>query len=239
MNQNSLPDTSILEDLRALTVLDDLTAEQLEHLAAIMIRKHYSANQIIFLEGDESVGLWFIVQGRVRIVRQSFEGRVQALCLANRGTCFGGCPLFDGAVNPANAQALDDVTLLILPSEHLRRLVRDDFALAGAMLRIFGRRLNHLAHLAKGLGIWSTATRINDSLLAYADPTVQPPVVALTHEKLASLAGTVREVVTRHLTQLEAEGVVQIEPGRVLLLDLERLQSRCLMQGGTSRVETT
>ncbi len=48
-------------------------------------------------------------------------------------------------------------------------------------------------------------------------------VVSLTHERIADLAGTVREVVTRHLARLEKQGFVRIEPRRILITDAEAL----------------
>jgi hypothetical protein len=52
--------------------------------------------------------------------------------------------------------------------------------------------------------------------------------VLLTHDKLAMLAGTGREVVTRHLSHLEKMGVIQNEPGCIRLLDVSALRLPCL-----------
>lgn len=211
------------EALLAISALADLPPESLARLAQIMVRRNAVAGEIIFLEGNPACGIWFIARGRIRIVRHSTTGRVQAMCMASAGKCFGGCPLFDGDINPASAQAVDDVTLLILPAEASRRLVRDDPCLARALLRVFTQRLAHLARLSEGLGTQTVASRIVDCLLAYADPAQTPPVVSLTHEKLAILAGTAREVVSRHLAHLAAKGLVRLEQGRIVLLDAEAL----------------
>jgi CRP/FNR family transcriptional regulator len=209
-------------------VFRDLSNSQREALAMAMVRRTYMPGQLIFLEGDPSDGLWFIVEGRVRIIKQSLNGRIQGLCLVDRGKCFGSCPLFDGDKNPANAQAMDKVTLLILPSEELQHLIQAEPRVASALLRIFSQRLSHLAKLGEGLGTWEVGHRINDCILAYAEPSTPHPVVALTHDKLASMAGTVREVVTRHLARLECEGVVRVEPGQIIVLDQSALEGGCL-----------
>jgi CRP/FNR family transcriptional regulator len=172
--------------------------------------------------------LWFIVEGRVRIIKQSLNGRVQGLCLVDRGKCFGSCPLFDGDTNPANAQAVDNVMLLVLPREALQHFIKVDSMMVSALLQIFSQRLAHLAKLGEGLGTWEVGHRINDCILAYAEAGVPHPVVSLTHDKLASMAGTVREVVTRHLTKLEDQGVVRVEPGRLIILDQDALECGCL-----------
>jgi CRP/FNR family transcriptional regulator len=217
-----------LELLGQISILGDLSRNQLEALAKAMVRRTYMPGQLIFLEGDPAGGLWFIVEGRVRIIKQSLSGRVQGLCLVDRGKCFGSCPLFDADTNPANAQAIDPVTLLMLPREALNRFVQDTPALASALLRIFSQRLSHLARLGEGLGTWAVSHRINDCILAYADANNPYPTVSLTHEKIASLAGTVREVVTRHLARLEHQGIIRVEPGRIVVLQQDALEGGCL-----------
>jgi CRP-like cAMP-binding protein len=78
--------------------------------------------------------------------------------------------------------------------------------------------------LSERLGTWTVSDRINDCLITYADRHESHMVVALTHEKLADLAGTVREVVTRHLVHLEQDGVIRAEPGQITLLNLDALR---------------
>lgn len=214
------------EDLRSIPMLAELPDAEIERLAGQMVRQTYDSGQIIFLEGDRAIGLWFVLEGHIRIVRQSLAGRVQALCLMNRGSCFGTCPLFSGDSNPATAEAADRVTLVVLPQERMQHYMKEEPRLAGVLFRIYSRRLLHLAKLTERLGAWTASDRINDCLLAYAD-TTNPPIVSLTHERLSVLAGTVREVVTRHLTALERDGIVRVEPERITLLRAEQLAQVC------------
>jgi CRP/FNR family transcriptional regulator len=214
-------------DILQIAALKELPQQQLERLAAIAVWRTYSPGQVIFLEGEPSDGLWFVHTGRVKIIKQSLNGRILGLCMMNSGKCFGSCPLFAVKKNPASAQAVDEVTLLIIPQERLNILIHGDSQLAAALLRIYSQRLIHLARLSEGLGTWTTGERINDCLLAYADMNAPYPIVWLTHEKIADLAGTVREVVTRHLAQLEQSGAIQIEQGHIAILNSGVLSLPC------------
>jgi CRP/FNR family transcriptional regulator len=218
------------DDLLKIAAFKEMPLHQLERLATVAVWQTYSPGQIIFLEGEVSGGLWFVQTGRVKIIKQSLNGRILGLCMMTSGKCFGSCPLFGMDKNPATAQAVDEVTLLVVPQERLNHLIHEDANLAGALLRIYSQRLLHLARLSEKLGAWTTGDRINDCLLAYAEPTDGYAVVRLTHEKLADLAGTVREVVTRHLSQLERGGTIQIEQGHILLLDTNRLSLPCVSE---------
>lgn len=216
------------DDLREIPAFHELPTEQIQSLAAVMVRRQYTPGQIIFMEGDHADSLWFVSQGRVKIIKQSLNGRIQGLCLMDRGKCFGSCPLFDMEINPATAQALDQVTLLILPEDALQQLTQRDPQLVKALMFIYSQRLEHLSRVSEVLGSWTVSDRINDCLLTYASRSdTQQPTVKLTHEKLAALSGTVREVVTRHLNLLEKEGIVRNESKRIILLNTNALLPPC------------
>ncbi len=101
-----------------------------------------------------------------------------------------------------------------------------------ALLHVYSQRLESLARLSTSLSTWAVADRINDVLLTYADRIESQRVVILTHEELAALSGTVREVVTRYLASLEKAGTVRIEPGQITLVDPSALTLPCRFDDG-------
>lgn len=208
-----------VEQLQCIAAFRNIPQTALECIAEVMIQRVYSPGEIIFLDGDPSVGLWFVTQGRVKIIKQSLNGRVLGLCLMDRGKCFGNCPLFSMDKNPATAEAVDHVAMLILPHDAYRTLSFEDIHFTSALLRIFSQRLSHLSRLSESLGAWTVGDRINDCLMTYAEYVQSALIVNLTHERIADLAGTVREVVTRHLSRLESHGCIRVEPGRIIIVD--------------------
>ena len=219
-----------LDELREIPAFQSFHIDQLERLTAVMVRQNYTPGQIIFMEGEKNKSLWFVFQGRVKIIKHSLNGRIQGLCLMDKGKCFGSCPLFDLARNPATAQALDNVTLFVLPGDAIQRLKQDDRHLVKAMLHIYSQRLEHLGHISEVLGVWTVSDRINECLLSYANRDEQQATVQLTHEKLANLSGTVREVVSRHLNHLEKEGIVRNETGHIVILNANALVPPCVCE---------
>ena len=220
-------------ELHSIKVFQSLSHDLLEKLSLAMVRRHYTPGQFIFFEGDEATGLWFILDGKVKIIKQSEKGRLQGLCLANRGKCFGGCPLFDTDTNPANAQALDDVTLAILPRDALQDLIYSNVDIATSLLQVYSDRMGLLARLGECLGTWSVGMRINDCLIAHAKTEDNTLHVQLTHEEIASLVGTAREVVTRHLSELEDLELISISPGEITIHEPDIIMSPCITQQGS------
>lgn len=216
-----------LDELRTVPAFRHLPDEQIQSFVSVLVRRHYSPGQIIFIEGEQANSLWFVFHGRVKIIKQSLNGRVQGLCLMNQGKCFGSCPLFNIAKNPATAQALDHVTLFVLVEDDLQKLKASNPQFSKALLHIYSQRLGHLARVSDMLGTWTVPDRINDCLLTYAIGDAQQSTVKLTHEKLAALSGTTREVVTRHLNLLAREGIVWNENGHIIILNPDALLLPC------------
>lgn len=219
-----------ISDLQSIKAFRTLADEHLIKLSSAMVRRHYVPGQFIFFEGDESTGLWFILEGKVKIIKQSESGRLQGLCLANRGKCFGSCPLFDTDTNPANARALDNVTLAILPRETVQDLIYSDVEIANCLLKVYTDRMGLMARLGECLGTWTVGMRINDCLIAHAKSVDDTLVVELTHEEIATFVGTAREVVTRHLSELESTDLITTNPGKITVLEPEILTSPCIAQ---------
>ena len=216
-----------LDELHEIPAIRYLPDEQIRRLAAVLVRRHYAPGQIIFVEGEQASSLWFVLQGRIKIIKQSLNGRIQGLCLMNKGKCFGSCSLFNTPKNPATAQALDHVTLFVLPEGDLQRLKESDPQFVKALLHVYSQRLGHLAQVIDALGTLTVPDRINDCLLTYTNFKTQQPTVKLTHEKLAVLSGTIREVVTRHLNLLAREGIVRNENGYIVILNPSALLPPC------------
>ena len=217
-----------LIELRQLKSFASLNAKQIEKISQYMVRRTYAPGQFIFLEGDESTGLWFILDGKVKIIKQSSSGRMQGLCLVDSGKCFGSCPLFDGGdSNPADAQALTEVTLAVIPRQQIQDLIYTDVSIAITLLQIYHDRMDLLARLGECLGTWTVGMRINDCLIAHSEMSGEILKVKLTHEDIATLVGTAREVVSRHLAELESIKIIECKLGVIHLLEMAALKSPC------------
>jgi len=228
---NTNPSIVTVDELQQMPAFHNLSDTQLQRLSILMIRRKFAPGQFIFIEGERSNSLWFVAHGRVKIMKQSQNGRVNGLCLMNKGKCFGSCPLFEMERHPATAQALDEVTLFVLPSDALQQAKQTDPQLVKALLHIYSQRLEHLTTITEMLGTWTVAERINDNLLACAIQEDGEFIAKLTHEKLAELAGTAREVVSRHLSQLEKAEIIKMTTGHIIIKKPSELNSPCACAG--------
>ncbi len=202
----------------------------LELIAGMMVERSFQPGQEIFLEGETSAGLWFVVRGRVKAYRLDLSGKEQVLCLIGPQTCFGGCPIFDGDTYPAMAQAIDEVTLYILPRAEALALAEESPQTARALLHVFAGRLRHLSRLAETLTFKCVTDRLATLLLEHADEggVVTENAIELhlnlTQDELAALLGTVRQVVSRALLRLERLGAIEARGRHIRILNPDKLR---------------
>ncbi|HXG41477.1 MAG TPA: Crp/Fnr family transcriptional regulator [Dehalococcoidia bacterium] len=210
-----------LDVLRRVIYLRQLPDEVISQVALAAVVRSYPARRVLFVEGGPCDGAWVVAKGRVRLFKVSPEGREQVILIATAGDSFNEVPVFDDGPNPVTAQALTPSTLYLLPKEAMRRLVRSHPELALSLLAYLSVRLRHLVGLVEDLAFRQSRQRVAKALLlwelehGWAEP--------LSQAELAALAGTVREVANRVLHQLEQQGAVRLERGRVVAVDRRRL----------------
>lgn len=217
-------------DVASIPAFSTLSAETLELIRPAVLERTFPRGEIIFLEGDRSRGLWFLRKGRVKIFRVSADGREQGLCLMREGMCCG-CPLFFGAVNPASAQALESATLYLIQGRAVLDLADRSPEICRALFGVFARGERVLSSLVVSLSCSNLVGRLASVLLDHADredPRSEGgsrPFLTLSHEELACLVGTSREVVTRSLDGLRKQGVIELARKRIVILDFPRLDA--------------
>jgi CRP/FNR family transcriptional regulator, cyclic AMP receptor protein len=206
--------------LRRVSFCAGLPDAALAALAAIAAPLWRPAGTFIQFEGDPAEAMYVIAQGYIKIARSSASGREQVLNVIGPGGHFNTVPIFDGGPCPANAQALADVALLVLPRDVMRRVVEQHPPLALALLKEFTGRVRHMVNLVDELALHTVQGRLAGLLLAQAEAaergTAAPP---LTQAEMAAHLGTVREMVGRTLKTFEALGLIRLDRGQITILD--------------------
>jgi len=212
---------SIINFLKGLPYFRALPPQALAALAARTSQRAYSRGELILLEGEPPQAAYFIVSGQVRVFKLSAEGRQQILDRLGPGGSFNLVPIFDGQENPASAEAVNAVTVLVVPRADLLATVRRYPAVAEAILADFASRLRRLASLVEDLSFRTVRARLARFLLRQASSRGH----RLTQAEMAAELGTVRDVVGRTLADFQAEGLISIERHRIVIRDRRRLEA--------------
>lgn len=208
-----------LQALRSQPYFKTLSEGELKKLVRTLIERTYDKDEIVFLEGEPSQGLYIVREGMVKVYKLSSEGREQILAFSGAGRSFNEVAVFDGGPNPANVSASEPTTVWVVPRTEIINLIEQNPQVALAIIQNLGTRLRHLVGLVEDLSLRQVTGRLARLLLETASQQEH----ILTQQEMAARLGTVREMIGRSLRQLEARGFISIEHGRIVIVDREGL----------------
>jgi CRP/FNR family transcriptional regulator len=223
--------TAMAATLRQVPYFTELDEARLRTLAASVRERRYDAGAMVLVEGEPCEGLGFVVSGRVKVFKMSAEGKEQVLRLLGPGRTFNDVPVFDGGSNPGSIQAVEPSVIGTVPKAVVASLVESHPKVAAAVIRVLASRLRSLTLMIEDLSLRGVVARV--AKLLYDCTQGHPALVEdpagichhrLTQHEIATMTGSVREVVQRALKTLERDGVIRMERARVVVLDAQALE---------------
>lgn len=192
-------------------------------LPAIGPRVNYARDEEIFGEGEPADYVYQVVEGVVRTCRFSSDGRRQINDFHLAGEYFG---LESGRAHGCSAEAVGNVTVVLLRRSTLTDLANRDLAVAGQLIELTMRALERTQAHVEMLNHKGACERLSAFLMDFADRSHAKAAVELpmSRQEIGDYLGLTIETVSRTFTQLEADRTISLaERRRVLLRDRERL----------------
>lgn len=211
-------------------LLSGLTDEQRAAVLQLTRLRKYQAKDVLFHEGDEGETLHFVVKGRVAIRALTPAGEVATFAILGPGQALGEMALLRrSSMRSASATALEPVETRSLHRNDFFRLCDERPVVERVMVHVLASRVDRLSqHLMDAL-YRSVDERIVRRLLEtvrlYPDAG-DGIVLPLTQQDIASLAGTTRPTANIVLNELQAQGIVTLTRGRIVVDDLRKLAAK-------------
>lgn len=221
------------QTLRAVTLFRELPDTELQTLVRQVVQRRYGRNELIFSQGDPGDGLYVVTNGHVSITRQSPDGDELILAMYEPGEFFGELALFDDEPRSASATAIEETSLLFLSRAGFRAFLETHPAAIFTCLEVIVVQLRRCTDLADEIALLDVRSRLARRLLRLAKqgmvesgPEGRKPISTfrITQQQLASMVGTTRESVNKHLNSFVDAGVLRLERGHIRILDLDRLE---------------
>ena len=217
--------------LSKVPLFASLSDSEMEFLSRRITPRNYSAGELVFGESEPCTGLYVVASGHVRIFKTSTNGREQVLSVDGPGSSVAELPVFDGGNYPASVAAVDNATLLFVSKQHFQELCLTHPQVALKVLRVVGARLRRLVGIIEELSFTTVRHRLAAVLLRLAQKEGERTAngIAITipdnNQELASQIGTVRELVSRNLSRMQSEGLIEIDGRTVTIRDLKAIEA--------------
>src|SRR5579863_7668279 len=200
-------------------------------LAAHTVRKLFHAGELLFSEGEPCRGLHIIARGKVRIFKTSVNGREQVLAVNSPGESVAELPVFDGGPYPASAMATEDTEIAFISRRDFHAYCLEHPEVPLKVLSVVGARLRRLVGIIEELSFTTIRQRLIAMLVKLAQRDGKKTdrgiefLLPATHQELANQLGTVRELISRNLMRLQAEGLLDVDARQIVIRDLKGLSS--------------
>jgi CRP/FNR family transcriptional regulator len=206
---------------RWLSLFPELQSMTGEHLALARSQLHYprlEAGAVAYHQGAECANYLMCLEGATRAFKTSPGGRELLIYRVTPGTtcAFTTQCLLAGGTFPAESVAEADTRMAALPAVMFHHLLAVSPPFRRFVLDDYSNLLSSMISLVDEVAFASIEQRLARRLLAEAD---NEGAIAKTHQQLARDLGSVREVVSRHLSEWERAGWIRTARGRIQIVD--------------------
>jgi len=228
----TVPRTDLVAVLGKTGLFSGLSPAELQMLASRTVRKLFSAGELLFSEGEPCSGLHVIAQGKVRIFKTSMGGREQVLAQNGAGDTVAELPVFDGGPYPASDTAIEDAEITFISRRDFNAFCLEHPEVALKVLSVVGSRLRRLVGIIEELSFTTIRQRLISVLVKLAQTEGKKTdrgiefLLPATHQELANQLGTVRELISRNLMRLQAEGLLDVDARQIVVKDLKELSAQ-------------
>ncbi|NUB15670.1 cyclic nucleotide-binding domain-containing protein [Azospirillum brasilense] len=219
------------ETLAGAALFRSLSPDALRALEDRCLWRRVEAGQWIIDFEDEGTDVFIVAAGLVRVTIRAISGRTVILRDIPAGEFFGELAAIDGKARSAGIVAVTNATVACMPAALFRDCIHRHPDVCDQVMVLLAREIRKLATRVNEFNTLDVRHRIYAELLRLARPdgrgehsaTISPPP---PHADLAARVSTRREAVSRELSALERDGLLEKRRGALVLLDTRRLRER-------------
>ena len=206
--------------LQLFPVFQQLPEATLNQIVATATARQAPAGAILFEAASPCTGFPMLLEGSVRVVKSAPNGREVQLYRVTPGeSCLlsSSC-LLGGTDYAATGIAETAVTMLALPPTLFHQLLAEHKPFRDYVFGLFSERLADLMSLVEAVTFHKLDQRLATMLLGKGE------VVRATHQGLADELGSVREMVSRLLSNFQDRGWVTLGREQIRITDAQALR---------------
>ncbi len=200
-----------------------LRLEDFEREGIRVAERRFGQRDVIFSPGDSGGQFYFLLSGTVRLYKIYGAYKEATVALLKDGGVFGELGLDGETGQSVFAEALTGVRVAIVRKSTLTELIKRRPEFATKLLFSFSDRLKQSGEVIDCLLDRGVSTRLCTLLMNLADRFGESVGsgtlidVRLTHQDLANMISSTREAVSKEMSELQRNGVIETRNRRIIL----------------------
>ncbi|MEI6507625.1 MAG: Crp/Fnr family transcriptional regulator [Bacteroidota bacterium] len=187
----------------------------------------YKQGQNIIHEGAPVLGIYFVQDGKVKVLSNGITGRQQIVRFANNGHILGHKGIGND-IYPISAVAMEDSQICFVENNTLHDLFMNNPQFTYGVMMFYSRELRKIEERIKNIAQMNIREKIAETLLLinenFGVNANNELNVHFTREDIAAVAGTTSEQVVRQFTDFEEEGLIAKKGRKIEIINLDKLK---------------
>ena len=215
-------DTAVI--LKRCPIFAGVSDDDLQYLQQVgKVRRHVKG-EVLFADGEEALGFYVLLNGKVKIYKLSPEGKERILHIIHPGGTFAEAAIFGNGLYPAYAEPLAASEVIFFPKKEFLSLLHEHSGIAINMIAGLSRFLRQFTTQIEELTFKDVPARLARYLLEMAGDEERLVELGISKTQLASNLGTVSETLSRTLRKLSDEEIISVSGKVIEILDRDRLE---------------
>lgn len=206
----------------------ELTEEELERARRGVVERQFAKGAYICHRGDRLDHWTGVVAGLVKISAISRQGKAMTFAGATDGGWFGEGSMLKDEPRQYDLVAIRDTRLAMMTRSTFMWLYENSRGFNRYLVRALNERMGQFIATIEYDRILGPKARVARNLSWFFNRVLYPnagPSIEISQEELGLLVGVSRQVVNRSLQELQEEGLIRVEHGRITPLDIPALRA--------------
>jgi len=209
----------------------NLSPDALKVLDSIKFTGIYPKGSMLFVEGEQPRGVFFLCSGRAKLTTSSSEGKTLIVKVAEVGEVLGASAAILGKPYEVSAETIEPSQLNFIKRDDFLRFLQSHVEVCMHTAQQLSEKYQAAQRDLRSLGLsQTTSVKLARLLLDWADtrgedtPKGTRITLLLTHEEAAQMIGTTRETVTRILSSFRKRRLIEVKGASLFILDRKQLE---------------
>lgn len=206
-------------------IFKELNNDQKDIIKEFSIFKEAKKSEIIFSEGDDIDSVLVLDTGKIKINSYSSDGKEYIFDILVSEDVYGENLLFGKKKYNVNLVAITDIKYYLIPFKSIEKMLFEYPEMSLKIIEILSKRLDNSLELNEILFEDDALLKVAGYLI-YRSKRLNSNVIELSREEIASNINLRRETVSRKLSELKDQGLVELNGNRnITILDKNRLKA--------------
>ncbi|ACG57331.1 transcriptional regulator, Crp/Fnr family [Hydrogenobaculum sp. Y04AAS1] len=224
--------------LKSVSMFENMSNDEIKEVASLLNMREYRKNEYIFFEEESEPGLFILMDGIVKLIKETQDGRTIIVRLVFPKDTFGwiewgGSNIKSKIKTTYTAQSMTESSVLYLSNQDFINLAIKYPAFAVKVTCDATHNLLYAYDILKSIASGRVEERIARVILDLAKSVGEEKEggkisieIPITRQDIAEMTGTTVETAIRIMSKWKKEGIIHTERGYIEILkkrELERL----------------